>query len=248
MGILIDLLSRVMDVAVIGGIIALYVLEIKNTEGLCKINKQIKLFSEQKIKRDFEETLQIFPKLKKRYYLFLPLNVLTFYKGLSDISGNLGSIEANYIDYIKIFSSVSLGILCLGVTAMTVIGFIVLKSWNHAYQLYLNLFPPSPDMEGFEEKKREILQDDKKLFGTLEGDNASENPDFDYFSEGDPELMEYVGGGKARIKEEFEVPNRRTDETADLAVCPLCGSLNPKNAKNCDFCGGELPDKDEADS
>ena len=236
-------LTTLMNWAVYAGLIALYVLEVVNTVKLCKINKRIKLFSEHSKKENFEEIMPIFPKLRKRYFLFLPLNVLTFYVGVREIAGCVGQIYVNHIGFGVILRIVFMAVMCLTATAMTVIGYFIVKSGTHEYRLYLNLFPPIPSIKAYEEMKREVgsLQDGEEFFETLgEKDNASENPNLEIFGEGDPELMEYVGGGKARTKEEFEVPNRRIDENADLVACPFCGSLNPKNAECCDFCGGKL--------
>ena len=231
--------------------VSLVVFLIRSVTKMSGMKKQIKLFMDKSKKENFEGIRLDYLKARNTFSVTVIISAFVGLVILFNVPDMIAGVMRHGIGIYEIGGALIIIAYWIVVIVFLVKGFIMMRLGDKANILYRNLYPPAPNESAYEQMKAEgyTLHADEELFETLgEKDNVSENLNLDIFGERDSELMEYVGGGKARSKEEFEVPNRRTDETADLAVCPLCGSLNPKNAKNCDFCGGELPDKDEADS
>ncbi len=222
-----------------GGFAALSVLQIVSTAKLRSLKKRIQLFLDKSTKGNFEAIRLDYKKIKKFYSI-------TAIAGIAVNFVIWGMKDFWALIHLAPGPIAMFGLLAVLITQL-VMGVPMLQLGNLAEQRYRNLYPPVPTTQGFKQLKDEgyVFHADEELFETLgEKDKISENLNLDIFGEGNEELLKYVGGGKAREKQEAAVPQAKEDNT-ELIACPLCGSLNPVGAESCDFCGTDLLNDEE---
>ncbi len=224
-----------------GGFAALSVLQIVSTAKLRSLKKRIQLFLDKSTKENFEVIRLDYKKIKKFYSI-------TAIAGIAVNFVIWGMKDFWALIHLAPSPIAMFGLLAVLITQL-VMGVPMLQLGNLAEQRYRNLYPPVSTVQGFKQIEDEgyVFHADEELFETLgEKDKVSDNLNLDFFGEGNEELLKYVGGGKAREKQEAAVPQAKETE---LIECPLCGSLNPVGAKNCNFCGTDLlTDEEESPS
>ncbi len=228
-------LSAFLIFAIFGCFAALTALQVWTIIKLRSLKKQIQVFLDKSTKGNFEGIRLKYKKVKKIYTITVVADIAMNFLLLGTIIKN-GFYLYSMADIFVIAGTLAMLIIQL------VMGMPIVKIGDLAEQRYRNLYPPVPSAQGFKQLEEEgyVLHADEELFETLgEKDKISENLNLDIFGEGNEELLKYVGGGKAREKQEAAVPQAKEDNT-ELISCPLCGSLNPVGAESCDFCGTDL--------
>ncbi|MCM1298632.1 MAG: hypothetical protein NC203_04875 [Firmicutes bacterium] len=202
----------------------------------------MKLFLTRSKQENFEGIRTEYLTLRKKFAVSSAVSAFTTFNFFLWTPEALAMIFSPLVRFRPMMDYIIIVASCTVMLVFFVLGFTAIQLGDKAEQLYRNLYPPVPTIKAYEAMKREgyVLHGEEELFETLgEKDSTDENLNLDIFGEGDSELMEYVGGGKSRSREEAKVPASKPDDIK-LTACPLCGSLNPAAAESCDFCGAEL--------
>lgn len=223
-------------------ILAFVFLQVGYVSRLLKLKKRIKYFLEHSRKENFEGIRVSCLELPKKVAILAIFDtaVSLFIDAVIYKTGVYSYLNLHFVR-----TAVFVVPLLMISAAVVIIGVATVKIAKKAEKLYRNLYPPIPTMQAYKQLNAEgvFIHDEEQLFETMDDGTASENINPELFGEKDPELIQYVEGGKSLFREETEVPIRGNE--GELAACPLCGSLNSKTAVYCDFCGAELPKNNE---
>lgn len=220
---------------------ALLIVQINFVSKLLRLRKQIKNFMAHSKQEYFEEIKDTCRDLPKK----IAVVALISFPALFITDHVLMSVGLFSFLNIYDFRAWAVFLLMVITIAVGVFGIKVFLAGNKATALYRNLYPPVPTEQAFRQMNAAgyILHSDEELYETMDDGTSSENANTEIFGEKDPEIMQYVEGGKSFFRQETEVPI--SGEETELAACPLCGSLNSKTAVICDFCGAALPPVNE---
>lgn len=216
---------------------AFLVVQINFAFKLFQLRKKIKYFMAHSKQEYFEAIKDAYQDLPKK----IAVVALLSFPALFIIDMALSSVGLFSFLNIYIFRMWAVFLLMVITVVVGVFGIKVFLAGNKATALYRNLYPPVPTEQAFRQMKEAgfTLHSDEELYETMDDGTSSENANTEIFGEKDPEIMQYVEGGKSFFRQETEVPI--SGEEMKLAACPLCGSLNSKTAATCDFCGAALP-------
>lgn len=220
---------------------AFLVVQINFAFKLFQLRKKIKYFMAHSKQEYFEAIKDAYQDLPKK----IAVVALLSFPALFIIDMALSSVGLFSFLNIYNFRMWAIFLLMVITVVVGVFGIKVFLAGNKATALYRNLYPPVPTEQAFRQMNAAgyILHSDEELYETMDDGTSSEDANTEIFGEKDPEIMQYVEGGKSFFRQETEVPI--SGEEMKLAACPLCGSLNSKTAVICDFCGAALPPVNE---